>query len=278
MNKLSKLSLLLAGFGILFVHSTMAGPFERFRERLAELKRQSNPAPVLVAPAPVVPVPVVPVPVAPVTPAELNIDPSMKDSIWTGTMTLSADSINQYKGGTEQTYKITNPSILAPVELWILPSGSECLMVLDISQLKDGQGTSGGLVGSDCEDWVALIGTAPVGTLGEDRFGVLEGYDGSSSFDSTLRTFTGSRDKNANPEKSLSCAGSYNFTGTIADPEMNLRATLTLQNNNDDGLRIPGIANIEAKLKRSPQRTVTLDKFKKGGFQPNDWWGFYDSP
>lgn len=278
MNKLSKLSLLLAGFGILFVHSTMAGPFERFRERLAELKRQSNPAPVLVAPAPVVPVPVVPVPVAPVTPAELNIDPSMKDSIWTGTMTLSADSINQYKGGTEQTYKITNPSILAPVELWILPSGSECLMVLDISQLKDGQGTSGGLVGSDCEDWVALIGTAPVGTLGEDRFGVLEGYDGSSSFDSTLRTFTGTRDKNDEPEKSLSCAGRYYFTGTIADPEMNLRATLTLQNNNDDGLRIPGIANIEAKLKRSPQRTVTLDKFKKGGFQPNDWWGFYDSP
>ena len=276
MNKLSKLLLLLAGFGILFVHSTMAGPFERFRERLAELKRQSNPAPVLVAPAPVVPVPVVPVPVAPVTPAELNIDPSMKDSIWTGTMTLSADSINQYKGGTEQTYKITNPSILAPVELWILPSGTECLLVLDISQLKDGQGTASGLVGNDAEDWLALIGTAPVGTLGEDKFGVLEGYDGASSFNSTLRTFTGTRDKNNNPEKSLSCTGRYYFTGTIQNPDMNLRATLALQNNSDDGLRIPGIANIQAKLQRSPQRTVTVDKFKKGGFQSNDWWGFQD--
>lgn len=274
MNKSAKLFLLLAGFGILFVHSTMAGPFERFRQRLAELKRQSNPVPAPVAPAPVVPVPVVPVPVAPVTPAELNIDPSMKDSIWTGTMTLSADSINQYKRGEEQAYKITNPSILAPVELWILASGTQCLLVLDISQLKDGQGTSGGLVGSDCEDWIALIGTAPVGTLGEDRFGVLEGYDGSSSFDSTLRTFIGDRDKNNDPERSLSCTGRYYFTGTIADPEMNLRATLTLQNNNNDGLRIPGIANIQAKLQRSPQRTVTVDKFKKGGFRPSSW---YDS-
>jgi len=238
----------------------MAGPFERFRERLAELKRQGGRPPYVVTPPPVVD----------------TIRPFMKDSIWTGTMTLSADSINQYKGGKEQAYKITNPSVLAPVELWILPSGSECLMVLDISQLKDGQGTSGGLVGSDCEDWVALIGTAPVGTLGEDRFGVLEGYDGSSSFDSTLRTFTGTRDKNEDPEKSLSCTGRYYFTGTIADPEMNLRATLTLQNTNDDGLRMPGPANIQAKLKRSPQRTVTVDKFKKGGFQSNDWWGFQD--
>jgi len=262
MNKLSKLFLLSAGFSILFVHSTMAGPFERFRERLAQLERQGGRMPYVVTPPPVVD----------------TIRPFMKDSIWTGTMTLSADSINQYKGGKEQAYKITNPSILAPVELWILPSGTECLLVLDISQLKDGQGTASGLVGNDAEDWLALIGTAPVGTLGEDKFGVLEGYDGSSSFDSTLRTFTGTRDKNEDPEKSLSCTGRYYFTGTIADPEMNLRATLTLQNNNNDGLRIPGIANIQAKLKRSPQRTVTGDKFKKGGFQPSLWWGFQDYP
>ena len=270
MNKSIKLLLLLAGFGILFVHSTMAGPLERFRQRLAELKRRSNPAPVLVVPVPVAPV-VAPV-VAPLVPANLDIYPPMKDSIWTGTMTLSAASINQYKSGIEQKFKITNPSVLAPVELWILASGTECLLVLDISQLKDGQGTSGGLVGSDCEDWIALIGTAPVGTLGEDRFGVLEGYDGSSSFDSTLRTFIGDRDKNNDPERSLSCTGRYYFTGTIADPEMNLSATLTLQNNNNDGLRIPGIANIQAKLQRSPQRTVTVDKFKKGGFRPNSWY------
>jgi hypothetical protein len=59
---------------------------------------------------------------------------------------------------------------------------------------------------------------------------------------------------------------------------MNLRATLTLQNNNNDGLRIPGIANIQAKLKRSPQRTVTGDKFKKGGFKPIDWFDRVSMP
>ena len=56
---------------------------------------------------------------------------------------------------------------------------------------------------------------------------------------------------------------------------MNLRATLALQNKSDDGLRIPGIANIEAKLKRSPLRTVTVDKFKKGGFRPSEWNDYF---
>ena len=269
------LTVLLLGFS---VESGFAGPFDRFRERLRQLRGEAAPAPV-VAPTPA--------PVAPPAPQDqvYDINPNLTDTIWTGVMTISAGSIDQYQGGKKQQYTISNPKLSAPVELWHV-SNSEWLLVLDITQLKGGNNTSG-LIDGDCNDWEELIGTAPEGTTSSiyvptvPRYGVLEGYDGESSINKNARTFMGSRDRNTNPERMVSVAGSYQFmnlvndsTDSESDPTMRVDGTVRVANQNQDGLRVNETIQVRGDLRKAKDRSVTRDKNKRGGFRDYDWWGW----
>lgn len=247
------------------VHESFAGPFDRFRERLRQLRgEEPAPAPVQTpAPAPQDEV--------------YDINPNLTDTIWTGVMTLSAGSIDQYKGGKKQQYTVSNPKLSAPVELWHV-SDSEWLLVLDISQLK-AEDNSSGLIDGDCQDWQELIGTAPQGTTATD--GVLEGYDGESSIDKNAKSFRGSRDKNSDPEKMVIVAGRYSFVNLVADttdskddPTMRITGTVTVANQNEDGLRVNESIQVTGELRKANGRTVSVDKNRKGGFRSYDWYGW----
>ena len=275
--------LLYAFVCALSTHAIHAGPFDRFRERLRQLREQNqNPTP---TPTPT-PTPVVPTP----KDETYDINPNLTDTIWAGVMTISAGSIDQYKGGKKQQYTISNPKLSAPVELWHV-SNSEWLLVLDITQLKAGNDKSG-LIDGDCNDWEELIGTAPEGTTSDvvvptvPRYGVLEGYDGESSIDKNKKSFQGSRDRNNAPEKMVSVAGTYSFMNLLSDPTdsqndptMRVSGTVTVANQNEDGLRVNETIQVNGDLRRAKDqsgafRSVSADKNRKGGFMSYDWWGW----
>ena len=267
MNKSPKLLLLLAGFGILFVHSTVAGPFERFRERLAEFKRQRNP------PA---------APVAPVAPSSPEYNVVFNNTIWTGVINISAKSFSQFKQNQKQNYEIISPIVSAPVELWF-PTETTWLLVLDFSPLKV-SGSSQSVAGGDA-NWGELIGSAPKNALEElysegllIRPAVLYGYDGEGTLvkgnDGKAGTFSGNRDKKNRPEGFVACSGSYRFSGAVNNPAMVVNGLATTQNQSEDGFRLDGNANYEIKVTKSIGRTVSGDINKRGGFLSVQWWGY----
>ena len=255
MNKLSKLTLLLAGFGILFVHSTMAGPFERFRERLAEFKRQRNPA----SPAS---------PASPTSPTSPTFNSAnLGDTIWRGIMTVNASEIAHFKDNQKQQYSVTNPSISVIVEIWF-PSSTTWFCVLDLTGARGSNDDADGIYDPKKRKWEPMMGTAPSGLVGDGL--PLDGYVGSGSLDPSTKKIQGGRDNDpSDPNNSQDCmvliGGSYTFGGTISKPTLIISGASTYLPSKKEGVRILSAVTSSGTFDLTT-RKVSQDKNEVGGF------------
>jgi len=247
MNKLSKLFLLSAGIGILFAHSTMAGPFERFRERLAELRRQSTP---------------------PTAPTASTFDSAnLGNTIWRGIMTFSTSEIAHFKNNEKQQYSVTNPTISAIVEIWF-PSSTTWFCVLDLTGARASNDEGDGIYDPKKRKWEPLIGTAPSGLVGDGL--PLSGYVGSGSLNPSTKKIQGGRDNdpsdpNSNQDCMVLIGGGYTFGGTISKPTLIISGASTYLPSKKEGVRILSAVTSSGTFDLTT-RKVSQDKNEVGGF------------
>ena len=254
-----------------------AGPFDRFRERLRQLRGEA-PAAAPVTPAPVTPAPVTPAPVTPAPAPVAQVPPpapvvptfdsaSLGDTIWRGILSLSTSEIAHFKNNQKQQYSVNNPSVSAIVEIWF-PSSTTWFCVIDLTDARSSSEDGDGIYAPNKRKWEPLIGTAPDGLVGDEL--PLDGYVGSGALNHATQKFEGGRDNDVNdPDNNPECLilinGSYSFGGTTSQPTLIITGASTALPSKEEGVRIVSTVTGSGTFQLT-DRKVSQEKNLPGGF------------